>query len=258
MNDNKQLSEILDSFQFIAETMAKGKPKKVKKAEFQEGFKVLGAQIFPNMEIPFTEAELKSVGMEFISAWIASNWQFLNESEKKVFWKELSSSFGTKKSCRRFFVVLSYAFSSVDKVSAIVPLSILFKQKFNGEKDFPLNKEIISWIRSLFFNKKNVVITRLSLQPDVQEAEQIALYSIACAFVSTGKNKPELGWQFAVMKWICSSGLKFQLPDYLMQYVQDSLLSQDKISADVQRFLPGFPNTIAFGVDSAKVEIRQG
>ena len=250
MSDNKQGSEMLDNFQQIAETMAKGKSKKVVRGEYQEGFKVLGPQIFPNMEIPFTESELKSLGVEFISEWIASNWQLLNENEKKVFWKELSNSFGAKKSCRRFFIVLSHAFLSVDENEAIIPLSILFKQEIKGAKDFPLNREIIDWIRNLFFKEKKIGIDHLCLDPNGSEVKQVALYSIACAFVSTNKNKLELHWQFKVIKWISNSGLKFQVPDYLMQDVQNSILSQDKVmSAEVQRFLPGFPNTITFGVE---------
>ena len=248
MNDNKQDRKILDNFQLIAKTMIDGKSKKVMKSDYEEGFRLLGKNIFPDMEITFTELELKSVGVEFVSEWIVSNWQYLAENEKKSFWNELSKSFGTKPSCRRFFVVLSHAFLRVDKAQAIIPLSILFKQKAKGAKDFPLNREIISWVRSLFFNKKKVVITHLSLHPNVLEAKQIALYSIACAFVPTGKDKQNLHWQFAVIKWVCNSGLKFQMPDYLMQYVQDSILSQDNNKADVQSFLPGFPDTVEFGV----------
>jgi len=252
MNENNQRNEILSNFQLIAEAMIGEKSKKVKKDNYQEGFKMLGKQIFPNMKIPFTEFELKNVGVEFVAEWIASNWQYLSENGRNIFWSELSNSLGTKQSCRRFFIVLSHTFITFDQTVAIIPLSIVFKQSIKGTKDFPLNKELISWMRSLFFKKNKSVISKLKFQANVTEAESIALYSIACAFVPAGKNTADLSGQFAVMQWLCQSGLKLRIPDYLLSYVQDSVLAQDRNIESVRSFLPNFPQSIMFEVISSR------
>ena len=248
MTNNNSTDSIIGSFQLIAETMIEGGSKKIIKKQYQEAFDVLGNCIFPQGRIPFNEKEMKLVGIDFVVAWIVENWETLNDIERKEFCEKLSDSLGSRQSNRRLFVVLAHELLNIDEKNAVIPLSVLFKQPIKSLKEFPLNKKIIFWIRTLFLQNNND-IAKMILTPDVVMADKIALYSIAAAFVPLGEplKKAGVSAQLAVIKWVCKTGLHLQLPDYLVGYVRDSELSLDRNVKSVQNYLPDFPKNITFG-----------
>lgn len=248
MKNEITVEDVKKKFNMIANKMPEGK-KTVPKKEYESGFDTLGNCIFPEDTIPFTENDVITLGPEFISSWIRKNWDKLDCNEKKLFFAGLSQEFDNRRKCRRFFIVLANEILKVSKEDAITPISLLIDQDIKGTKDFPLNKEIIGWIRSIFFIDNKTTISEFVFDKDIPNAKQIALYAIAAAFIPLPKKnkKASLNGQIKVLKWVCNSGLEFELPEYLHQHVKESDLVQEQNKVAILNCLPDFPNKIIFG-----------
>lgn len=251
MNKEITLEEVKKKFNVFANKVFDGKMKKMPKKEYEIGFDLLGDCIFPEGSIPFNEELISNIGPEFISSWIVKNWHHLDSLQKKLFFDELSHLLSSAVKCRRFFIVLACEMLKVKHKDAIIPLSILLRQKIKGTKDFPLNKEIISWIRALFFKNNQTNISNFSFEQDLPNAKKIALYSIAAAFIPIGENKKRAGLsgQINVLKWVCNSGLAFELPEYLHQHVRESDIAKEENIDAIITNLPDFPGSIIFGMN---------
>jgi hypothetical protein len=248
MENEITVEDVKKKFNVLTNKRPEGK-KTVPKNEYDIGFGILGDCIFPEATIPFTENDVINLSPEFISSWIRKNWDNLDCNEKKSFFDGLSQKFGNSAKCRRFFIVLANEILKVNKEDAITPISLLLGQNIKGAKDFPINKEIIGWIRSFFFIDNKTTISELIFDKDIPNAKQIALYSIAAAFTPLPKKnrKASLNGQIKVLKWVCDSGLEFEIPEYLHQHVKESDLAQERNKPAILNNLPDFPIKIIFG-----------
>ena len=107
MDKDISSNSIKGSFPLVIDKLVDEKSKKVNKEDYAEGFDLLGAEIFPQNKIPFSEDEIKKVIPDFIAEWIVKNWSSLNEEERILFFGKLIEQLqGNPKLSRRFNVLL--------------------------------------------------------------------------------------------------------------------------------------------------------
>ncbi len=225
--------------------IADEKSKKINKASYDEGFKLLGADIFPQNTIPFTDNEIKKIGSDFITEWIVKNWSSLSEENRIIFLGKLIDQLqGNIKLSRRFSVLLCAKLSHLFVEDAIRLLGKICKQA-KSSSSFPLNKELCLQIRSLLLNSHDILITKLPLRYSAPGVEDVPEYGLGAAFLEskTGKTANEKA-QIQVLKWITESGIVLKVQDEIAELIQKSTLVTNEKIPKIQKFLPSFPDEI--------------
>lgn len=243
-----------ESFSLIIDGLIDEKSKGVSKKHYAEGFDLLGAEIFPQNKIPFSEDEIKKVGSDFIAEWIVKNWSFLKEEERILFFGKLIEQLqGNPKLSRSFNVLLCSKLIGFFSESAICLLGKICQQT-KISPAFPLNKDLCHQIRRFFLKPKNNLITQLPLSFGIPGTKDVAKYGIGAAFLETKKGKAagEIP-QIQVLRWITESGIDLVVPDLLAELIRKSELINDRNISKIQEFLPTFPIEIKWEQQSKQV-----
>lgn len=231
-------------FSLVIDRLVDEKSKKVNKEGYAEGFDLLGAEIFPQNKIPFSENEIKKVGSDFIAEWIVKNWSFLKEEERILFFGKLIEQLqGNPKFSRRFNVLLCSKLVSHFAESAIRFLGKICQQT-KISTTFPLNKDLCLQIRILFLKPKDILIEQLPLSSVIPGVKDVAKYGIGAAFFES-KNDKTAGEkaQIQVLKWIAESGIGLVVPDEIAELIRKSEAAAKNISK-IKEYLPTFPEEI--------------
>ncbi|MHC1605435.1 MAG: OmpH family outer membrane protein [Candidatus Methanofastidiosia archaeon] len=252
MDKNISRNSIKDSFSLIIDTIVEEKSKKIDKKHYAEGFDLLGAEIFPQNKIPFSEDEIKKVGPDFITEWIVKNWSSLNEERRILFFGKLIEQLQRNpKLSRRFNVLLCSKLVRNFPESAIRFLGKICQQT-KISPSFPLNKDLCLQIRILFLNPKDILIEQLPLSSVIPGVKDVAKYGIGAAFFESknGKTAGEKA-QIQVLTWIKESGIGLVVPDEIAELIRKSEASAKNISK-IKEYLPMFPEEIKWekaGID---------
>ena len=244
MDKNISSNSINDSFSLIIDTIVEEKNKKIDKKHYAEGFDLLGAEIFPQNKIPFSENEIKKVGPDFIAEWIVKNWSSLNEEGRILFFGKLIEQLqGNPKLSRKFNVLLCSKLISPFAEDAVRLLGKICQQT-KISPSFPLNKDLCLQIRTLFLKPKDILIEQLPLSSVIPGVKDVAKYGIGAAFFESknGKTAGEIA-QIQVLKWIKESGIGIIVPDEIAELIRKSEAAAKNISK-IQEFLPSFPDEI--------------
>ena len=244
MDKNISSNSIKDSFSLIIDTIVDEKSKKIDKKHYAEGFDLLGAEIFPQNKIPFSENEIKKVGSDFIAEWIVKNWSSLKEEGRILFFGKLIEQLqGNPKLNRRFNVLLCSKLVSHFAESAIRFLGKICQQT-KISTTFPLNKDLCLQIRSFFLKPKDILIEQLPLSSVIPGVKDVAKYGIGAAFFENknGKTAGEIA-QIQVLKWIAESGIALVVPDEIAELIPKSEAAAKNISK-IKEYLPTFPEEI--------------
>jgi hypothetical protein len=244
MDKNISSNSIKDSFSPIIDTIVDEKSKKIEKKHYAEGFDLLGAEIFPQNKIPFSENEIKKVGSDFIAEWIVKNWSSLKEEGRILFFGKLIEQLqGNPKLNRRFNVLLCSKLVSHFAESAIRFLGKICQQT-KISTTFPLNKDLCLQIRSFFLKPKDILIEQLPLSSVIPGVKDVAKYGIGAAFFENknGKTAGEIA-QIQVLKWIAESGIALVVPDEIAELIPKSEAAAKNISK-IKEYLPTFPEEI--------------
>jgi predicted nuclease with TOPRIM domain len=244
MDKNISSNSIKDSFSLIINSIVDEKNKKIDKKHYAEGFDLLGAEIFPQNKIPFSENEIKKVGSDFIAEWIVKNWSSLKEEQRILFLGKLIEQLqGSPKLSRRFNVLLCSKLVSHFAESAIRFLGKI-SQQTKISTTFPLNKDLCLQIRTLFLKPKDILIEQLPLSSVIPGVKDVAKYGIGAAFFESknGKTAGEIA-QIQVLTWIKESGIGLVVPDEIAELIRKSEAAAKNISK-IQEFLPSFPDEI--------------
>ncbi|MBW2663247.1 MAG: hypothetical protein JRD93_14955 [Deltaproteobacteria bacterium] len=244
MDKNISSNSIKDSFSLIINSMVDEKNKKIDKKHYADGFDLLGAEIFPQNKIPFSENEIKKVGSDFIAEWIVENWSSLKEEGRILFFGKLIEQLhGNPKLSRRFNVLLCSKLVSHFAESAIRFLGKICQQT-KISKTFPLNKDLCLQIRSFFLKPKQNLIKQLPLNYSIPGTKDVAKYVVGAAFLGNkkGKTAGEIA-QLQVLKWIKESGIGLVVPGEIAELIRKSEAAAKNISK-IQEFLPSFPDEI--------------
>ena len=244
MDKNISSNSINDSFSLIIDTIVDEKSKKIEKKHYAEAFDLLGAEIFPQNKIPFSENEIKKVGSDFIAEWIVKNWSSLKEEERILFFGKLIEQLkGNPKLSRRFNVLLCSKLVSHFAENAIRFLGKICQQT-KISTTFPLNKDLCLQIRSFFLKPKQNLITQLPLSYSIPGTEDVAKHVIGAAFIENknGKTAGETA-QIQVLKWITESGISLAIPDKIAELIRKSEAAAKNISK-IKEYLPTFPEEI--------------
>ena len=254
MDKNISSNSINDSFSLIIDTIVEEKSKKIDKKHYAEGFDLLGAEIFPQNKIPFSENEIKKIGPDFIAEWIVKNWSSLNEERRILFFGKLIEQLqGNPKCCRSFNVLLCSKLIGLFAEDAVRLLGKICQQT-KISTSFPLNKELCLKVRTFFLNPKNILIEQVPLSSGIPGVEDVAKYGICAAFVESknGKTAGEIA-QIQVLKWITESGISLVVPDEIAELIRKSELINDRNISKIQEFLPTFPIEIKWEQQSKQV-----
>ena len=244
MDKDISSNSIKDSFSITIDKIVDEKSKKVDKKHYAEGFDLLGAEIFPQNKIPFSENEIKKVGADFIAEWIIKNWSLLNKEERILFFGKLIEKLqGNPKLSRRFNVLLCSKLIGPFAEDAVRLLGKLCQQT-KISPSFPLNKDLCLQIRTLFLKPKDILIEQLPLNSVIPGGKDLSKYGIGAAFFESknGKTAGEIA-QIQVLKWIAESGIGIIVPDEIAELIRKSEAAAKSISK-IQEFLPSFPDEI--------------
>lgn len=237
-------NSIKGSFPLIIDKLVDEKSEKIDKKHYAEGFDLLGAEIFPQNKIPFSENEIKKVGSDFIAEWIVKNWSSLKEDGRILFFGKLIEQLqGNPKFSRRFNVLLCSKLVSHFAESAIRFLGKICQQT-TISTTFPLNKDLCLQIRTLFLKPKDILIEQLPLSSVVPGVKDVAKYGIGAAFFESknGKTAGEIA-QIQVLTWIKESGIGLVVPDEIAELIRKSEAAAKNISK-IKEYLPTFPEEI--------------
>lgn len=238
---NNSIKEI---FSLVIDRFVDEKSKKIDKKHYAEGFDLLGAEIFPENKIPFSENEIKKVGSDFIAEWIIKNWSSLTKDEKIVFFGKLIEQLkGNPNFSRRFNTLLCSKMVTPFAKSAIRFLGKICQQT-KVSTTFPLNKDLCLQIRSFFLKPKDILIEQLPLSSVIPGVKDVAKYGIGAAFFENknGKTAGEIA-QIQVLKWIAESGIALVVPDEIAELIRKSEAAAKNISK-IKEYLPTFPEEI--------------
>ncbi len=244
MDKNISSNSINDSFSLIIDTIVEEKNKKIDKKHYAEGFDLLGAEIFPQNKIPFSENEIKKVGPDFIAEWIVKNWSSLNEEGRILFFGKLIEQFqGNPKLSRRFNVLLCSKLIGPFAEDAVRLLGKICKQT-KISPSFPLNKDLCLQIRTLLLKPQDILMAQLPLSFGIPGVKDVAKYGIGAAFFESknGKTAGEIA-QIQVLKWITESGVGLVVPGEIAELIQKSEAAVKNISK-IKEYLPLFPGEI--------------
>ncbi len=235
---------IKDNFLLVINTIVDEKSKKVNKKQYAEGFHLLGAEIFLQNKIPFSEDEIKKVGSDFITEWIVKNWSSLNEEERILFFGKLIDQLqGNSMLSRKFNVLLCSKLIDHFAENAVRFLGKICQQT-KVSQSFPLNKDLCLKIRTLFLKPKDILIEQLPLSSIIPGVKDVAKYGIGAAFFESknGKTAGEIA-QIQVLKWIKESGIGLLVPDEIAELIRNSEAAAKNISK-IKESLPTFPEEI--------------
>jgi uncharacterized membrane-anchored protein YhcB (DUF1043 family) len=245
MNKDRSSKNInKENFSLIIDELIDKKSKMVSKKHYAEGFDLLGAEIFPQDSIPFSEDEIKKVGADFLAEWIIKNWGTLNEARRILFLGKLIDQLqGDSMLSRSFNVLLCSKLIGPSPESAIRLLGKICQQT-KISPVFPLNKDLCHQIRRSFLKPKNNLITQLPLSFGFPGSKDVAKYGIGSAFLETNKIKTPGGkCQIQVLKWITESGIDLVIPDVLAELIRNSEAAAKNVSK-IKEYLPSFPDEI--------------
>ena len=244
MNKDISNNSIKGSFPLVIDKLVDEKSKKIDKKHYAEGFDLLGAEIFPQNKIPFSENEIKKVGSDFIAEWIVKNWSSLKEDVRILFFGKLIEQLqGNPEFSRRFNVLLCSKLVSHFAESAIRFLGKICQQT-KISTTFPLNKDLCLQIRSFFLKPKDILIEQLPLSSVIPGVKDVAKYAIGAAFFESknGKTAGETA-QIQVLKWITESGIGLVVHDEIAELIRKSEAAAKNISK-IKEYLPTFPEVI--------------
>lgn len=244
MDKDISSNSIKGSFPLVVDKLVDEKSKKIDKKHYAEGFDLIGAEIFPQNKIPFSENEIKKVGSDFIAEWIVKNWSSLKEDERILFFGKLIEQLqGNPEFSRRFNVLLCSKLVSHFAESAIRFLGKICRQT-KISTTFPLNKDLCLKIRTLFLKPKDILIEQLPLSSAIPGVKDVAKYGIGAAFFESknGKTAGEIA-QIQALKWIKESGIGLVVPDEIAELIRKSEVAAKNISK-IKEYLPKFPEEI--------------
>ena len=237
-------NSIKDNFLLIINTIVDEKSKKVNKKQYAEGFDLLGAEIFPQNKISFSENEIKKVGSDFIAEWVVKNWSSLNEEGRILFFGKLIEQLqGNPKFSRRFNVLLCSKLIGPFAEDAVRLLGKICKQT-KISPSFPFNKDLCLQIRASLLKPQDILIAQLPLSFGIPGVKDVAKYGIGAAFFESknGKTAGEIA-QIQVLKWITESGIGLVVPDEIAELIRKSEAAVKNISK-IKEYLPLFPGEI--------------
>jgi len=244
MDKNISSNSINDGFSLIINSIVDEKNKKIDKKHYTNGFDLIGAEIFPQNKIPFSENEIKKVGSDFIAEWIVNNWSSLKEDGRILFFGKLIEQLqANPKLSRRFNVLFCSKLVSHFAESAIRFLGKICQQT-KISTTFPLNKDLCLQIRTLFLKPKDILIEQLPLSTVIPGVKDVAKYGIGAAFFESknGKTAGETA-QIHVLKWIKESGIGLVVPGEIAELIRKSEAAAKNISK-IKEYLPMFPEEI--------------